>query len=90
MVSVKAHFKDGKIELPPDFSGHDPCEVTVLFPEEAAPKRRLGDSEAFRRAVGGWHDIVDCEALKRMIYESRKDIARRGPAQWPDAEPADE
>ena len=79
MVSVKAHFRNGKIELPPDFTGRSPCEVTVLFPEEAAPKRKLGDGEAFRRAMGGWHGIVDCEQLKRDIHDARKISTRRVP-----------
>ncbi|HUT34674.1 MAG TPA: hypothetical protein VNE39_14390 [Planctomycetota bacterium] len=82
MVAVKAKYEDGKVELPPDFTGHKPCEVTVLFPEDAAPKRKLGDSEAFRRAAGSWRDM-DCEAIKKMIYESRKDHGTRKPPRWP-------
>ncbi len=83
MVSVKAKYEDGKVELPSDFTGHAPCEVTVLFPDEVPRKRKLGDSESFRRAAGGWRDM-DCEALKRMIYDARRDRGTRKPPRWPD------
>ncbi|MBM4042642.1 MAG: hypothetical protein FJ290_29490 [Planctomycetes bacterium] len=79
MVIVKAKYENGKIELPTDFAAHKPCEVTVLFPDEVAPKRKLGDSEAFRRAAGGWHGLVDCEKLKRDIYGARRISTRRVP-----------
>jgi hypothetical protein len=83
MVAVKAKYEDGKIELPPDFAGHKPCEVTVLFPDAAPPGRKLGDSERFRRAAGAWADM-DCEELKRLIYEARKDWTRGERRQWTD------
>lgn len=79
MVAIKARYEDGRIDLPPDFAGHKPCEVTVLFPEESAPKGKLRDSESFRRAVGGWHGLVDCEKLKKDIYEARRISTRRIP-----------
>ncbi len=79
MVSVKAKYEDGKVELPSDFAGHAPCEVTVVFPDEPRRKRTLGDSEAFRRAAGGWRGIVDCGKLKRDIYEARRISTRRVP-----------
>lgn len=84
MVAIKAKYENGRIELPPGFAPHEPCEVTVVFPDDAAPGRKLGDSDSFRRAAGGWWDIVDCEALKRMIYEARKDAGTRKPVRWPD------
>ncbi|MBM4035714.1 MAG: hypothetical protein FJ291_28575 [Planctomycetes bacterium] len=78
MVAVKAKYDNGKVELPPDLTGHAPCEVTILFPDEPPRKRKLGDSERFRRAAGAWSDM-DCEALKRMIHESRSDFRRGEP-----------
>ena len=78
MVAVKARYEDGKIELPPDFAGHKSCEVTVLFPDTRPPRRKLGDSERFRRAAGAWADM-DCEKLKRDIHEARRISTRRVP-----------
>ena len=71
MVAVKARHGNGRIELPADFAGHEPCEVRVLFPDEATPRKGLGDCGASRRAAGAWRGLVDGEALKKMIYESR-------------------
>ena len=83
MVAVKAKYEDGKIELPPDFAGHKSCEVTVLFPDTRPHGRKLGDSERFRRAAGAWADM-DCEELKRLIYEARKDSTPRERRPWTD------
>jgi len=45
MVAVKARYEDGKIVLPPDFAGHKPCEVIVLFHDSARVKRRRAQGE---------------------------------------------
>ena len=83
MIAVKPIYEDGKVKLPPDFAGRKPCEVTVLFPDAASSGRKLGDSERFRRAAGAWADM-DCEELKRLIYEARKDSKPRERRQWTD------
>jgi hypothetical protein len=30
-----------------------------------------GTQDAFRKSRGGWKDLIDCEKLKKDIYESR-------------------
>ena len=30
-----------------------------------------GTLDAFRKSRGGWKDLIDCEQLKKDIYESR-------------------
>ncbi|MBM4035716.1 MAG: hypothetical protein FJ291_28585 [Planctomycetes bacterium] len=70
MVAVKARYENGKVELPSEFTGHAPCEVTVLFPDTVRP----GDDtsgDPFVEAAGGWRGLVDGEKLKRKIYEAR-------------------
>jgi len=71
MVAVKGHYRDGRVDLPSGFAGLRPCEVTVLFPDEAAP-REQGADDPFVQAAGGWRGIVDCEELKKYIYEARR------------------
>lgn len=77
MRAVKARYSNGRIELPPDVPEHEPCEVTVLFPDSCGAATDL-DDEAFVRAAGGWKDM-DCEELKRRIYEARKVSLRPKP-----------
>jgi len=69
MRVVKARYAKGKIELPADLPDREPCEVTVLFPDEAG-EHAAAAPERFRRAAGAWRQ-VDTEALKKRIYEAR-------------------
>lgn len=39
--------------------------------------RELPEEDRFERALGGWKDSIDCEALLKDIYESRRLSAER-------------
>ena len=77
MHAVKAKFSNGQVELPAGLQEHEPCEVTVLFPDEGEASRDAG-REAFLRAAGAWRHM-DTEKLKRDIYAARKISTRRVP-----------
>jgi hypothetical protein len=74
MPAIKARYSKGKIELPPGLPEHEPCEVTVLFPE-ANEKGKEEKRRALRESAGVWRHL-DTEALKKRIYEARR-ISRR-------------
>jgi len=78
MVAVKAKYENGRIVLPPDAPRREPCEVTVLFPDDEDATRPR-DRERMRRAAGGWAGLVDGDQLIRDIYEARKISTRKPP-----------
>ena len=71
MVAAKGHYRNGRVDLPSRFAGFEPCEVTVLFPDDAAPAEQ-GGNDPFVEAAGGWRGLVDGEELKKYIYEARR------------------
>ena len=70
MVSktIKARFRNGIIEPLEKVELREEEEFTltiVRFP--AVSKER----DAFKESRGGWKGLIDCEELKRNIYEDR-------------------
>jgi hypothetical protein len=77
MRAIKAKYTDGRIELPPDLPEREPCEVTVVFPDDEAESGEA-KREALRRAAGTWSHL-DTEKLKKDIYAARKISTRPKP-----------
>ena len=66
--TIKARFRNGLIEPLEEIELEEGEEFTltiVRVPEISE------DSDAFSKSRGGWKGLIDCEELKRNIYEDR-------------------
>ena len=63
--TIKARFKKGMIEPLEKLDLEEGEELLVTI-------KGLPREDRFEKSMGGWKDIVDCEALLRDINESRK------------------
>ena len=66
--TIKARFRNGVIEPLEEVGLKEGEEFTltiVRLPEAEEGK------DAFRDSRGGWKGLIDCEELKRNIYEDR-------------------
>ena len=66
--TVRARFKNGSIEPLEDLKLTEGEEfiLTIIRSSEIKPNK-----EAFKKSRGGWKELLDCEELKRNIYEDR-------------------
>ena len=70
MVSktIKARFRNGFIEPLEEVELEEGEEFTLTIVRLPEAKT---DKDAFRESKGGWKGLIDCEELKRNIYEDR-------------------
>jgi predicted DNA-binding antitoxin AbrB/MazE fold protein len=66
--TIRARFKNGVIEPLEDLELKDGEEIVLTIVRQQETEEAL---DAFRKSRGGWKGLVDCEKLKRDIYESR-------------------
>ena len=67
-ATIRARFKNGVIELLENVELKDGEEIILTILRRSATK---DTQDAFKKSRGGWKDLIDCEKLKRDIYESR-------------------
>jgi len=73
--TIKARYRNGVIEPLEKMELKEGEEFTltmVRLPEAGVRK------DAFRDSRGGWKELIDCEELKRSIYEDRMISTRPG------------
>jgi predicted DNA-binding antitoxin AbrB/MazE fold protein len=70
MVSktIKARYRNGIIEPLEEVELEEGEEFTLTIVRLSETK---ADEDAFRESRGGWKRLIDCEELKRNIYEDR-------------------
>ncbi len=70
MVSktIKARYRNGVIEPLEKVELEEGEEFTLTIVRLSEAKT---DEDAFRESRGGWKGLIDCEELKRNIYEDR-------------------
>ena len=70
MVSktIKARFRNGVIEPLEEVELSEGEEFTLTIVRLPAMSK---ERDAFRESRGGWKGLIDCEELKRNIYEDR-------------------
>jgi predicted DNA-binding antitoxin AbrB/MazE fold protein len=67
-ATIRARFKNGVIEPLENLELKDGEEITLTIIRSSETRKT---QDAFRKSRGGWKDLIDCEKLKRDIYESR-------------------
>jgi predicted DNA-binding antitoxin AbrB/MazE fold protein len=67
-ATIRARFKNGIIEPLENVELRDGEEIVLTIVRRPETN---GTQDAFRKSRGGWKDLIDCEKLKRDIYESR-------------------
>ena len=67
-ATIRARFKNGVIELLENVELKDGEEIALTIVRR--PETNV-TQDAFRKSRGGWKDLIDCEQLKKDIYESR-------------------
>ncbi len=70
MVSktIKARFRNGIIEPLEKVELREGKEFTLTIVRLPAVSK---EKDAFKESRGGWKGLIDCEELKRNIYEDR-------------------
>ena len=68
VAAIKARFKNGIIEPLEDLELRDGEEIVLTVMRQTEIEE---GQDAFRKSRGGWKELVDCEKLKKDIYESR-------------------
>lgn len=69
--TIKARFSKGLIEPLEKLDFKEGEEIIVIISEIPLKGKRKSFREALRATAGGWKDLVDCEDLKRNIYNDR-------------------
>ena len=67
-ATIRARFKNGIIEPLEDLELRDGEEIVLTVMRQTEIEE---GQDAFRKSRGGWKGLVDCEKLKKDIYESR-------------------
>ena len=65
---IRAKFKNGIIEPLENVELNDGEEIILTIERHHESEEA---QDAFRKSRGGWKGLVDCEKLKRDIYQSR-------------------
>ena len=68
MATIKARFKNGIIEPLENLELEEGEEITLNIIRLSNTDK---DEDAFERSRGSWKGLIDCEELKKDIYESR-------------------
>ncbi len=67
-ATIRARFKNGVIEPLENLELKDGEEITLTIIRSFETEKI---QDAFKRSRGGWKDLIDCEKLKKNIYECR-------------------
>lgn len=69
--TIKARYSKGVIEPLERINLREGEEVTINILETYPGPRKESFLEALKATAGGWKDLVDCEELKKNIYNDR-------------------
>lgn len=67
-TTIKARFKNGVIEPLENVELKNGEEIILTFVRSSEIKKT---QDGFKKSRGGWKNLIDCEKLKKDIYESR-------------------
>jgi len=67
-TTIKARFKNGVIEPLESLDLKDGEEIIMSIVRYSETKE---EKNTLRKSRGGWKGLIDCEKLKKDIYESR-------------------
>jgi len=67
-ATIRARFKNGIIEPLENVELKDGEEIVLTIVRQTEIRE---GQDAFKESRGGWKGLIDCEKLKKDIYESR-------------------
>ena len=71
MKTIKARYSRGVIEPLEEIEIGEGEEITISIIKVPSRKKRKRFVEALKATAGGWKDLIDCDELKRNIYNDR-------------------
>ena len=71
MKNIKAKYSKGVIKPLEKIEISEGEEITIRIVKVSSRKKRKSFVEALKATAGGWKDLIDCDALKRNIYNDR-------------------
>ncbi|MDO9210279.1 MAG: DUF104 domain-containing protein [Deltaproteobacteria bacterium] len=76
--TIKAKFSKGVIEPLEKIEIGEGEEITISILETPSRMGKKSFLEALKATAGGWKNLIDCDELKRNIYNDRLIITRPG------------
>ena len=74
MKTIKARYSKGVIKPLEEIEISEGEEITISIvevPSRKTRKKRKSIVEALKATAGGWKDLIDCDELKKNIYNDR-------------------
>ena len=71
MKTIKARYSKGIIKPLEEIEISEGEEITISIVKVPSRKKRKRFAEALKATAGGWKDLIDCDELKRNIYNDR-------------------
>ena len=68
---IRARFSKGVIEPLEKVEIREGEVITISILETRPKPARKSFSEALKKTAGGWKDLIDCDELKKNIYNDR-------------------
>lgn len=69
--TIKARFFKGVIEPLEKVDIKEGEEITISILESSSGLEKKSFLEALKSTAGGWKDLIDCDELKKNIYNDR-------------------
>ena len=76
--NIRARFSKGVIEPLEKIDFREGEEITISILEPPSKPQKKKFLEALKTTAGGWKDLIDCDELKRNIYNDRLITTRPG------------
>jgi predicted DNA-binding antitoxin AbrB/MazE fold protein len=75
---IRARYSNGKLEPLETLKLEEGQEVSISIGSDPVILREATDhsTDFLEKSFGGWVGIIDCEELKRSIYEAREKGSR--------------
>ena len=71
MKTIKARYSKGVIKPLEEIEIKEGEEITIGIIEIPSKTKKKGFMEALKATAGGWKNLIDCDELKRNIYNDR-------------------
>lgn len=71
MKTIRARFSKGVIKPLEEIEINEGEEITISVIEAPSRTKRKSFVEALKATAGGWKNLIDCDELKRNIYNDR-------------------
>lgn len=71
MKTIKARYSKGVIKPLEDVEIGEGEEITIRIIEVPSRKKKKSFLEALKVTAGGWKNLINCDELKRNIYNDR-------------------